>query len=293
MVFVMNQELYRLITIAYKARESYRKAQDAYVYQAKFLGNGFSQSSYRRFDKVLESAGTYQRALYDLWSKLDSTESFPGKEELLQRIMALLDALFEWRDVMARKFHGWLEPYDRGPLVRRPLPQAHHKTTIRIGISVSNFDKEKRRILLVEDCEDARDLATLTLTEYTLICARSFDEGLRLAKRRYFDLYILDNWLPGGNGVGLCRLIREFDPHTPVLFFSAAANQRDIEECLRAGAQAYLVKPIVPDELRQTVSRLDSIARAAVPEAQRVEIAAIREALAISRLESAELSREG
>ena len=32
----MNQELYRLITIAYKARETYRKAQEAYVAQKIF-----------------------------------------------------------------------------------------------------------------------------------------------------------------------------------------------------------------------------------------------------------------
>jgi DNA-binding response OmpR family regulator len=153
---------------------------------------------------------------------------------------------------------------------------------------MSKFDKERGRILLVDDYEDSRDLAVLTLSEYTLICARNFDEGLRLAKRRYFDLYILDNWLPDGNGVELCRLIREFDPHTPVLFFSAAAYQRDIVEGLRAGAQAYLVKPAVPNELRQAVSRLIYNARAAVSEARRAEIAAIREALAIPRMESAE-----
>jgi DNA-binding response OmpR family regulator len=35
----------------------------------------------------------------------------------------------------------------------------------------------RKRILLVEDEEDARDLVTLTLTEYTLICARNFDAG--------------------------------------------------------------------------------------------------------------------
>jgi DNA-binding response OmpR family regulator len=62
----------------------------------------------------------------------------------------------------------------------------------------------QKRILLVEDYEDARDLAALTLTEYTLISAHDFREGLRLARRGYFDLYILDNWLPDRSGVELC-----------------------------------------------------------------------------------------
>jgi DNA-binding response OmpR family regulator len=147
----------------------------------------------------------------------------------------------------------------------------------------------QRRILLVEDYEDARELAALTLTEYTLITARDFSEGLRLARRGYFDLYILDNWLPDRSGVELCRAIREFDPHTPILFYSAAAYERDIEGALRAGAQDYLVKPIVSDELRQAVSRLISAAREKAFDARREEFAAIRKELAIQRMENAEL----
>ena len=117
----------------------------------------------------------------------------------------------------------------------------------------------RKRILLVEDYEDSRELATHTLTEYTITCARNFNEGLRQARQGVFDLYILDNWLPDKSGVELCRAIREFDPHTPILFYSAAAYQRDIEEAIRAGAQDYLAKPIHPDELKQAVVRLISV----------------------------------
>jgi DNA-binding response OmpR family regulator len=117
----------------------------------------------------------------------------------------------------------------------------------------------RKRILLVEDYEDSRDLATHILTEYTLTCARNFNEGLRLARQGGFDLYLLDNWLPDKSGVELCRAIREFDPHTPILFYSAAAYQRDIEEAIRAGAQDYLAKPIHPDELKEAVVRLISV----------------------------------
>jgi two-component system, OmpR family, manganese sensing response regulator len=118
-----------------------------------------------------------------------------------------------------------------------------------------------KRILLVEDYEDSRELATHTLTEYTLTCARNFNEGLRLARQGGFDLYILDNWLPDKSGVELCHAIREFDPQTPILFYSAAAYAKDIQEGLRAGAQAYLVKPVIPEELRQAVARLISAPR--------------------------------
>jgi DNA-binding response OmpR family regulator len=119
----------------------------------------------------------------------------------------------------------------------------------------------QKRILLVEDLEDARELATLTLTEYALVCAHNFNEGLRLAWRGGFDLYILDSWLPDKSGVELCRAIREFDPHTPILFYSAAAYAKDIQEGLRAGAKAYLVKPVLPAELRRAIAQLISAPR--------------------------------
>jgi DNA-binding response OmpR family regulator len=150
-----------------------------------------------------------------------------------------------------------------------------------------NSKREKKRILLVEDHEDARDIVEIALEGYTLICARDFNEGLRLARQRYFDLYILDNWLPDGNGVELCRLIREFDPNTPILFYSAAAYARDLQSAFSAGAQDYFVKPVSFGELTKAVAQLISAARENAFEARRAEIAAIREELDIRRMENA------
>jgi DNA-binding response OmpR family regulator len=144
-----------------------------------------------------------------------------------------------------------------------------------------SFYRQKKRILFVEDHEDAWEIVELSLAECKLTFARTFDDGLRLARRGYFDLYIIDNWLPDGPGIGLCRAIREFDPHTPILFYSAAAYERDIQEALRSGAQAYLVKPVKPEDLEQAVARLTSPASRRDSEAWRAEIAAVREELAI------------
>jgi DNA-binding response OmpR family regulator len=149
--------------------------------------------------------------------------------------------------------------------------------------------REKKRILIVEDREDAWEIVALALEEYALFFARDFDEGLRAARLGYFDLYILDNWLPGGSGVELCRLIRESDPHTPILFYSAAAYPSDIQAALQACAQEYLIKPVNFDTLNQAAARLISAAREKAFEARRAEIAAIREELAIRRMETAAL----
>jgi DNA-binding response OmpR family regulator len=126
--------------------------------------------------------------------------------------------------------------------------------------TMTNFQIERTRILLIDDDDDARDLATLTLKEYALICAGNFDEGLRLAQEENFKLFILDSRLLDRSGVELCRAIREFDANTPILFYSGAAFKRDIEEAILAGAQAYLTKPTTPNELRQEIARLISYA---------------------------------
>lgn len=162
---------------------------------------------------------------------------------------------------------------------------------------MANLNREKRRILLVEDDEYDQGLVAFKLQEYKLTFSSDFDEGLSLARLGYFDLYMLDNWLPGGSGIGLCRRIREFDPHTPILFYSAAAYDRDIEAALRAGAQAYFVKPVNHDNLEQMVARLTSRTGVRDSEALLAEIAIVREELAtqfnkhVERMESAKEKR--
>ena len=141
---------------------------------------------------------------------------------------------------------------------------------------------------MVEDEEYARELAAIILAEHTLICARNFDEGSRFAYHRYFDLYILDNWLHCGSGIGLCRAIRDFDPYTPILFYSAAADERDIQEALRSGAQGYLVKPVKTNDLEEAVAKLTSPIDRRDFEAWQAEMAAVREEMAIRYKEQLE-----
>jgi DNA-binding response OmpR family regulator len=119
------------------------------------------------------------------------------------------------------------------------------------------------RILYAEDDADTRELVTLVLElqNCQVIATGSHDEALRLAQAEQFDLYLLDNWIPGISGVRLCQLLREVDQHTPVLFYSGAAYERDKARALASGAQGYLVKPVDGDELAAEVLRLISESR--------------------------------
>lgn len=117
-----------------------------------------------------------------------------------------------------------------------------------------------RRILLVEDHEDTRDLITLVLEDedYVVTTDITFAGALKSAATNEFDLYILDTYLPDGSGFDLCEHIRMFDSATPILFYSGAAYDGDKLKAIRAGAQGYLVKPCSFAELLRAVASLIS-----------------------------------
>jgi DNA-binding response OmpR family regulator len=115
-----------------------------------------------------------------------------------------------------------------------------------------------KRVLCVDDDEDTCSMlcALLGLVGCQVETAGTAAAALGLIARGRFDLYLLDNWLPGGDGVELCRRIRESDQTTPVVFYSGAGLDSEREEALAAGAQAYLVKPADAGRLVETVRRL-------------------------------------
>jgi DNA-binding response OmpR family regulator len=116
---------------------------------------------------------------------------------------------------------------------------------------------KKRRILCVDDEEDTCFLLTTLLERegFEAKSVKSVEQALELSRRDSFNLYILDAWFSQGSGTGLCRKIREFDPHTPIIVYSGAAFESDKEEALHAGANAFVAKPEI-EELLETVKRL-------------------------------------
>jgi len=122
----------------------------------------------------------------------------------------------------------------------------------------STMKTTTNQILYIEDHDDTRELVTIALRElnYRVATSSNVEDALTLARANHFDLFILDSWLPDGSGIDLCMKLREFDQHTPIMFFSAAAYEGDKQAALNSGAQAYLIKPADLDLLSTEVSRL-------------------------------------
>lgn len=138
----------------------------------------------------------------------------------------------------------------------------------------------KRLVLCVDDDPDSCELLKVVLSKYEFMAAHSLGAGLRQAQSRAFDIYILDNIMPDGTGVELCRLIRQFDRNTPILFISGAAFENDHTEALEAGAQAYLNKPVNLIHLEGVVYELIAKAEFRRIDARVAERAAISDELA-------------
>lgn len=133
----------------------------------------------------------------------------------------------------------------------------------------------RRSILYVDDYQDACDLMVAYLTGYSVSTACSAAEALALVSSRLFDLYLLDNCLPDVAGIDLCRQIRAFDPNTPIIFYSAAAQDGNHDAALAAGAQAYFVKPADLSQLRRTIEELIGKSESHSLGARQAEIAAM------------------
>src|SRR2546430_2010019 len=101
------------------------------------------------------------------------------------------------------------------------------------------------RVLVVEDEQPmATALADgLAAEGFSVEVAADGTAGLRLARRRSFDLIVLDLLLPGVDGLRFCKLLRRGGDWTPVLVLTAKHGDGEESRALDPGADDFLTKP--------------------------------------------------
>ena len=113
-----------------------------------------------------------------------------------------------------------------------------------------------RRILVVEDSPTMRAFLSAALEELDepvkVTALASGFEALRELPRQVFDLIVTDVNMPDINGLELVSFVKKSDTYRsiPLVIISTEGAERDREKGLSLGADAYLVKPFDPDELR-------------------------------------------
>jgi len=113
-------------------------------------------------------------------------------------------------------------------------------------------------VLIVEDDQKLNHLIKITLSKngYNVYSAYNGEEGVEIFDNNYIDVVVSDIMMPGMDGYGLAKAIRERNETTPILFVSAKDKYEDKQQGFMLGIDDYMVKPIDIDELLLRVSAL-------------------------------------
>jgi two-component system, OmpR family, response regulator len=122
-----------------------------------------------------------------------------------------------------------------------------------------------RRLLLVDDAQDIRAIACLSLErigDWTVVPAASGQAALEaLAGGAPFDAVVLDVMMPGLDGPNTLERMRDgaLAPEVPVVFLTAKAGEGERARLLSLGAIGVIAKPFDPltlsEELRRILDR--------------------------------------
>lgn len=109
----------------------------------------------------------------------------------------------------------------------------------------------KQSILIVEDEEKIARLLEIELQfeGYQVCKEKNGIDGLETYCKGNWDLVLLDIMIPGLNGIELLRRIRKHDANVPVILLTAKSSIADKVEGLDLGANDYVTKPFVIEEL--------------------------------------------
>ncbi len=120
------------------------------------------------------------------------------------------------------------------------------------------MEQSKQTIFVCDDNADSCELIKIVfqLEGYEVTSCDNLDDCLSQARQNNFNAIILDNRFGQVSSLEACREIREFNQRVPIIFYSGEARASEIDKALKAGANAYLVKPNDFERLTETVINL-------------------------------------
>ena len=120
--------------------------------------------------------------------------------------------------------------------------------------------RAKKLVLLADDSPliHRHTVPILEDEGYEVISAHDGEEAIAMAVEHHPDLVITDVEMPKLDGYGVCKALKGDSTmaHVPVLICSSLGEAADLERGFNAGADDYLVKPVIPEELATRVRTL-------------------------------------
>ncbi len=145
---------------------------------------------------------------------------------------------------------------------KRPFTDERHQKRILTRHTIAENRKRKLRILLVDDSETNRIVATGLLKKlgYQADEAESGQAALSALAKTPYDLVLMDVEMPDMDGYEVTQQIRRpdsevTDHEVPVIAMTAHAMAGDRKRCLDAGMSDYVSKPIRPETFFNTVEK--------------------------------------
>ncbi len=125
---------------------------------------------------------------------------------------------------------------------------------------------DTRKVLIAEDDPSVRKAVqrVLELENYEVTAVNDGQAALEALSQKRYDLAVLDVMMPFADGLTVCREARHRGVSTPILLLTARVEVGDRVAGLDAGADDYLVKPFVVDEL---LARCRALLRRTTPTA--------------------------
>ena len=116
---------------------------------------------------------------------------------------------------------------------------------------------EKVSLLIVDDDEGMLETLSDILKEkgYQTETAKTGIKAIEKAKVYPFDIVLLDIKLPDMLGIEVLRTLRKEQPAMMIIMITAHATLTSAVDALNLGANAYIMKPIDPEILDQTIKR--------------------------------------
>jgi DNA-binding response OmpR family regulator len=109
------------------------------------------------------------------------------------------------------------------------------------------MEQRNKIVMVVEDEPDIVNILKIRLENsgFDVLTAGDGKEALRIIKESLPVLVLLDLLMPEMNGMELCRALKSDDclKGIPVIVLTAKCGDKDREEALEAGAEAYFTKP--------------------------------------------------
>ena len=124
---------------------------------------------------------------------------------------------------------------------------------------MSQKDPMKKKILIVEDNKDSREILGLFVTKigYQPIKACNSKEAITSAEAERPDLIFMDMDLPDADGVKTTAILKQNPKtaHIPVVALTAWLSELWREKALKVGIVDYQLKPVSPQTLKQTIEK--------------------------------------